>query len=183
MIATRESYKQHMTKPSTPKRDDAGSDRWVIIRTFNRSGKTNGLFREHFELWKQMSHFNRLSYLGKKVPSRLPYSYEWAFEDRKRHGFDPSGYDPSNDETYRPENFPGPEGERLSPSRKYNPPDTRLRRSPSIVAVGFDRNGKRLCATTMSCAEWTSMDHDMRMWELSNLATGEVAYYQWRYVE
>lgn len=53
----------------------------------------------------------------------------------------------------------------------------------SVIAVGFDEDGERLCEITMTKAEWVDMDRGFILRLLSSMVTEKVAYYQWRYVE
>lgn len=53
----------------------------------------------------------------------------------------------------------------------------------SVIAVGFDEDGERLCEMTMTKAEWADMDRGFILRLLSSMVTEDVAYYQWRYVE
>lgn len=53
----------------------------------------------------------------------------------------------------------------------------------SVIVAGFDRDGKRLCEMTITKKEWADMDRELTLRLLSSMATENVAYYQWCYLE
>jgi hypothetical protein len=167
-----------MKRRPTAKPSKADSIHWIVVRSFNSSGQLNGIVREHYDLWKEMSQIGRLHYLTRKLKSRLAKSCEWTFEDGE-----PDGIKLPDDETYKPQNFTGPISEIEKPPAPVVKYRSRGPRPRNVLAVGFDAKGKPLCQMTLKQEEWAAMDHDMRLWFISKALKGAVAYYQWRYVD
>jgi hypothetical protein len=169
---------QPMKRHPAAKPFDADTIHWIIVRCFSGSGQLNGLVREHFDLWNEMSHIGRLHHLTRKLKTRLVKSYEWTFAEGK-----PVGLDLPEDETYKPQNFTGPMSELEQPPETVVKRMSRGPRPRHVMAVGFDARGKPICQMILNQEEWAALNREMRLRFLSKSVSTEVANYQWKYID